>query len=367
MALDKEIFLVHASRTGGLPGGVELLDRELAKSSRYAVQAASLDEYDRCSRGQHSDAIVFTQAEGGPDVVRCQMYARWLARGVTIVEQNIFALPGDRPPHHRFYSALMTEDGLARLWLRSGLQRRPVHEQLLVAPPPLLQPLTARHPADQQEREGNRLRLLRLGRPDNRKWTDFELRWCVRLAKHNPGWRIDLTLAGAPDADTPPYMPPNLYVRFLPYQGQVSGLYETHDIYIHCSRIGESYGQTLYEAAVQGCLVVCALDLAWDCGPLDFLDAQHVVGTPRGLIQRSYDCTELRQRARAIAPLSPETADDFLNFLLNLPEQPVRALNAESSIAQLKIERLRLQASRPHVAQALVRETQRALRRGINA
>jgi glycosyltransferase involved in cell wall biosynthesis len=70
------------------------------------------------------------------------------------------------------------------------------------------------------------------------------------------------------------------------YTSQVADIYSWADVYIHRSRIGETFGNTIVEANASGLPVLCALEPAWDCAPRDILGQGNVLTTPKRLLQR---------------------------------------------------------------------------------
>lgn len=270
-------------------GGVELLERRLENAS-------SIGPWDSVTvlprsglrpmrvMGLDARSVVYTQAGG----TLGSAWSGWLLEleefGVTLVEQNVFAQPSRfrRSKTHRL--CLLTADGVDRFVVRSRLAGIPPPSRVAILPNPLLHdiPVGSNH----QLLTGS-LRFLRIGRPDMRKWTGFEILLVTTLAQRHPDVHFSLELMGHPTRGVVDVAEPNITVRTTPYAPNVLAALQACDVLLHHSRIGETYGNVLSEAARAGRLVCCALDPVWDCGPLDFLDPPHVLGAPDALLRQA--------------------------------------------------------------------------------
>ena len=101
------------------------------------------------------------------------------------------------------------------------------------------------------------------------------------------------------------------FIGNFPSMNDLGDVYRAADIYLHHSRIGETFGNTLVEAAQAGCLVVCGLDLDWDCAPLETLDLDvHLVRSRRALIRDpSVILARLAEHRTAAVRPAPTVAD----------------------------------------------------------
>jgi hypothetical protein len=249
-------------------------------------------------------AVVFTQQEGVLSAGYARQATEWLSCGATVVEKNVFALPSPwRPRHPRYVMALMSLDGSHRLRLRSllGGASRPRTWTHLTNPFDPGTTLPSRRDSDVD------LHFLRVGRPDLRKWSPFEIAFVRRAAAAHPSLTFRLTLVGVPEEMTPVGLPPNVDLVALPYlrRSQLYDYYARAHVYLHHSRIGETYGNTLAEAAMSGAQIVFGSEPHWDCAPVEFIPPGSVVGTPRHLCR---------------------SAPDLVRQLLQMPSPPVRTM-----------------------------------------
>jgi hypothetical protein len=200
----------------------------------------------------------------------------WLRLGATVIEKNVFALPSRwRPDHPRYLMAVLSHDGLDRYAWRSYCARlKPVQQALVLPNPVLIDDI----PAGRVWRDSHSglVKLLRIGRPDPRKWTDFECRWSLELARRHPDRDFHLRLVGAPDAMSNTKLErQNLRVTREPYSEHPADVYAGSDVLVHHSRIGETFGNTLYEAVDAGLGIVCSMSPHWDCAPAEYLRNTH--------------------------------------------------------------------------------------------
>ena len=314
-------------------GGVEILNARLAEAARArGIDVVHDPDVGRvASLARERGVLVFSQQEGRLS----PHYRDWaqgcLDAGALVVEKNVFALPSaHRPVHPRYVHALMSVDGAHRLAWRSGLAGcRPPAEYLLL-PNPLL--ASASEMWEPRHRDSNRLRFLRAGRPDAVKWSDWEQRLAQAIARSRPGLSIELTLVGLPDEcrlDTPS-LPPNLSVTIRPMLSmeQLRQAYLESDVYVHFSRIGETFGNTIAEAQAAGCVCVVALDPAWDCAPLEFLAVgRSLAASPATLLRRVDELVDGIERAGRFGPeVVPPlmSVDAYLDRLLGLADGSTR-------------------------------------------
>lgn len=291
---------------GASRGAVNVLESALAKQSKmpiHVIPAADIPTFLRAV--QLPDRIViFTQQEGSLS----QEYFEWasvcLAEGATIVELNVFNLPSPwRPDHNRYHMALYAREGASRLTLRSNGAGWWSPKRYVPLPnvTQLVDPVQT-----SRTRQHGELRLLRIGRPDAVKWSDWEIRVASCLAMARPHCEILLTLVGVPQSLTISVsLPKNLEVICEPYSDNVSDIYRRHDVYIHYSKIGETFGNTFAEAQVAGLSIVGAFDTNWDMAPVEFLDRSiSVLGSPRWLLRNPHQLWRLLDVALSRAQLS---------------------------------------------------------------
>ncbi len=293
-------LVVLTKRSRGALGGVELLTDGLLGTStpRLTVRASSRDGVEALLEGG-GPSVVFVQSEGSRDVALSRAIVRWIECGAVVVDQNIFALPFvGRTRGPRYIPAFMSRDGMARHVIRARSAGLVPRRQAALLPNPVLHSVV-RKESRPPEREGGygRVRLLRVGRPDIRKWSTFELDFAKSVAEKNPNTSLELRLVGSPPgllSEGSKRLPANLRLDIQPYANDVTPLYATSDVYLHHSRIGETFGNTLFEANRSGLPVVCALDPGWDCAPLEYLSGMGTVfGAVKQLVKTPPDLHEL--------------------------------------------------------------------------
>lgn len=363
-----ELVIVDGRAGADTPGGVELLVRRVGVvdgGPGMRIHAATAERTVDLARGAQ-DAVVLLQSEGGRDAGARDLVRACLGLGATVVELNVFALGlGDRPRHPNYLPAFLSWDGLNRHVLRSVAEGyRPRCEAVLL-PNPLVHKITRRptHPP------GDAVRLLRIGRPDPIKWTRFEIEFGERLAIRRPDLRVQLRLIGVPQSlrPEPGSLPPNLEVDCQDYTPGVAEAYGWAHAYLHHSRIGETYGNTLLEANLSGLPVICALNPAWDCAPLEFLGQGSLLATPQVLLSRPEATLELLgsdvvPRRRDVSPA------DFVRRLLAAVRDPGNRVAAPSLPGALRYVYAtagRLGAKRRGGALAVGHETIRSTNRRV--
>jgi hypothetical protein len=267
-------------------GGVELEFDAVTRLEETGVRVVRLDPCDvadgiKADRWSDARAVVFVQTEGRLSPRYRRHADEWLDAGAVVVEKNIFSLPSRwRPVHPRYLMAVMSLDGLYRYGLRSYAACLPSVERALLLPNPLLpRPARATPWADDGV---SPVVLLRLGRPDPRKWTTFEMRWARALSRRSPHRQFHLRLVGCPASVQGASSRPPISESRRAVQHESFGLYAKADVLVHHSRIGEN----VREHAVRGSggRTGHRLRLAprWDCGPLEYFDQSSArFATPR--------------------------------------------------------------------------------------
>jgi hypothetical protein len=323
----RTVVLVDEPSPGGRDGGVQhevVLLETACKSLGVPVVRVRTDLVTETLRLlSRAPAVVFTQQEGALSTGYARQAGEWLSCGATVVEKNVFALPSPwRPRHPRYLMALMSLDGSHRLRLRSLLGGASRPGSWIHLPNPY-----EHGPATESPRDADvDLHVLRVGRPDIRKWSPFEVNFVRRAATAHPDMAFRLTLVGLPDEMAPVVLPPNVDVVALPYlrRSRLNELYARAHVYLHHSRIGETYGNTLAEATMHGMRIVLGSEPGWDCAPIEFIPADSVVGTPRHL------CRAAPQLVRRFLGTPQKQAQGFrdgqtfVTRLLALAEEPAR-------------------------------------------
>jgi glycosyltransferase involved in cell wall biosynthesis len=264
-------------------GGVELEYIEIVKfatNNGVKVVSATLDQILQvCKFGDR----VYVQQEGRLSLEYRLWAIELLSRGAIILEKNVFALPSKfRPKHKNYYMIVMSKDGAFRYSIR-GLLKANQQESLLVVPnlPFWLDP----HSKDLSNKSSHRaaiLRILRVGRPDPKKWSNIEIEAFQNIFGNLNSDLAKLTLVGAPDLIIEDAESRRMNIECLPYSKDVIQYYRSHNFYFLFSRIGETFGNTIFEALSAGMTVIYVFDLAWDCAPIEYL--LNINGNDRGHI-----------------------------------------------------------------------------------
>lgn len=242
---------------------------------------------------------VLHQIEGTPDEVQVTVYVQksgslspefasmaqtWLAAGARVVEKNVFARASRfRPNHANYRMSLMSDDGAHRFVLRSLFVPGPKVRTYIHLTLPTFELTAEDSGIAASSRE--ELTLLRIGRPDPIKWSEFERDFALNLSRSN-SQRIRLIRVGYPSVSggRQSAQEGNLTIEDIPYAKDTSSLYTSADVYLHHSRIGETFGNTLAEAKKAGLPVVMAVDLYWDCAGIELLTkGRDVIGEPQYL------------------------------------------------------------------------------------
>ena len=286
--MPRTVLAVVTEPGSSTPGGTFVLQERLKTATGMSVLMLTENEVlDHLRATPLPDRwVVFTQQEGSLNPA----YRTWaeavLDAGAHLVELNVFNLPSRwRPVHPAYVMAVLSEDGLARYRMRSWATAGGSTQRALILPNIISSVETRKWTERSRE-----LRLLRLGRPDPIKWSSWEVDYAARLAQARPHTPVRLTLVGSPPGitETRP-IPNNLRVVVDPFVHTVSEHYAMHVVYVHFSRIGETFGNTVAEAQEAGLFVVLAADPRWDCAPATFLDREvSLVGT-RGWLARNIE------------------------------------------------------------------------------
>lgn len=296
------------------PGGtsrlVALLKREL---ERQGLCVVDLDENRDLCLSFGARALAYYQTQGYLNGEFRAEVESLLAAGIAVVEHNIFGLPSKwRSNATGYYHLVPSVDTGYRYSTRQRFRRPLGQPQFYV-----LNKTTGVRGQHTSELDSQRApnSFLRVGRPDRRKWSSFELDFMSRLASENPGTHFNLTLVGYP-FPAPSIQIPNLDVAILPYQADLAPFLAAHSTYLHDSRIGETYGNSIAEAASAGLEVITTLSLYRDAGHLDIVrKLAAVVGTKRGLIEHATDAWIESKKDRS-TPFFQYRIEDFSSKLL---------------------------------------------------
>lgn len=372
------VLIVEAEQHDHRGGTGVLVDRiRQLEQSGHDVRVMSAECVEELL-GSTEAGIVFVQEEGGLSKRFLEWVSGVLRSGTTVVELNVFNLPSKwRPRSDNYLMATCTYDGIIRYRLRSlgggfHAQRRYLEMPNVVSEVERYRPVP---------RADNHMRFIRIGRPSAIKWSAWEVEFCVAFAERFPGLDVQLTLVGAPpNLGIPPKLPQNLTVATLPYDRDIGRYFRQNDVYLHHSRIGETYGNTFAEAQMAGLFVVGAFDPRWDTAPLFFLnDARSLLGTPAWLLRHPGKLLEVLQHHRPVHQGSGVqrhdhmeiTPVDYLKRLQNVEHGDHLATpNALQSFLQLAKECRRLhgvptgiQAPMFEILRGLVLRIRLALRR----
>lgn len=363
------VLIADDQASADSPGGMQLKVKRLAALSglpKLTVRAIPTGRLADIA-GAADGTVVFLQSEGGRDPARRDLVLRCLDAGAHVVELNVFALDAsDRPVHPRYVPAFLSRDGYHRHVLRCTAQGRRPRTAALILPNPLLHPVrrrTPRHPDGE-------IRLLRIGRPDPVKWTSFEIDFATRLARRQPGLRVRLRLVGAPVTirSRTGGGPANLTVDVQGYSAEVDDLYAWSDLYLHHSRIGETYGNTILEAVLSAVPVVCALDPSWDCAPLEFLGEGNLTTSPAALLDAPETVLGL-VGGTPVCSRDDVGADVFLGRILSAADGPERLAPAPGltqALRHMSTTVHRLGGGASGVPAAVARQAARSLWRRVH-
>lgn len=251
------------------PGGVELEYLALSSfASKLGIQVVASTSEEILSSATSGD-MIYIQDEGRLNKAYRDWAYKLLNRNVVIIEKNVFALPSKYRPFHKNYRMIvMSKDGAYRYRLRSLLIRNRQEKMLIV---PNLPFWDRNSDSPIKNISDSRLRILRVGRPDIRKWTNFEVETLEKIFNSSGDVPVKLSLVGAPESMFELVNSRRIEVECIPYTNNVAQHYRTNDLYFHHSRIGETFGNTIFEAAEYGLFIVFVFDLKWDCAPIEYL------------------------------------------------------------------------------------------------
>jgi hypothetical protein len=330
----RKLIVVDDPIPGKTAGGVQLLIGALLDQSKpdlEVVRATSSEVLDLVRQAADEvDVTIYVQKSGSLSAGYRDLVQEWLSAGAKIVEKNVFARASRfRPVDQNYFMALMSSDGAYRFALRS----------LFVSPqgPKKYGHLTVpyfsvmRKDGGAETRRSNELVFLRIGRPDPIKWSGFERSFVESLSRSYSG-DVRLIRVGFPGVRSfqEEKVGPNLVIQDLPYSSDLSGVYRSADVYLHHSRIGETFGNTLAEAKAAGLPVIMAVELHWDCAGIELLtEGVDVVGTQNYLRRNAsivIDSVLGRSESFAAAPqrqLSPAEFIDLITTDRSRSEQSV--------------------------------------------
>lgn len=253
------------------PGGVNLEPAVIQTLGNQIDIKTTLSDLVSIAEQAKTGDVIFVQQEGSLSLNYNRLVSQILANGAIVVEKNVFALPSKfRPIHQNYRMALMSQDGAYRYKIRSSIARLQTEKNFYILPNPnLLEDVPVN--TEFWPYTNNQFSILRVGRPDIRKWTNFELNFAKKLARQLPGNEIVLQLLGAPDELDTSNKIPNLEIRKVPYTRELNSYYENSDLYLHHSAIGETFGNTIFEAKSFSLPIVLGIDLAWDMAPIEYL------------------------------------------------------------------------------------------------
>ncbi len=321
------LIIVDDTPADKVRGGVQLLAGRLLDAARArqitAEICTTMEVSAAIDRRRHATTIVFAQRSGELSASFMTLASRWISQGAIVFEENIFARPSRfRLNRSEYVHVLMSMDGLHRFRIRSMVFPFRSPGRALILPNPVLFTPKVRDRKPQDVRS-EPITFLRLGRPDKIKWSEFESDFCKSFAAKT-GLHTELRRVGYP-GPARSWQEGKVTIHDIPYSDDPSGLYATSDAYIHFSRIGESFGNTVAEAIRAGLPTVSAFDLSWDSTPIEMMDeSTDLVGTPSWLIRNSDDfvaklvvaSTKSRHTGEALR----FTTDQFLDSLIDVAE-----------------------------------------------
>lgn len=278
-------FWIVQEKHTDFPGGVNLeplVIKRIGMSFGISTELVNLDEiYGKAKDGD----FVFVQQEGPLNSDYGQWANTLLTQGISIIEKNVFALPSKfRPTHPKYYLALMSKDGAYRYRIRSFVTGTAVPKNYILLPNPsvLMEQNTDKRV---WKVTNNEYSILRVGRPDPRKWTNFEIDFAKNLASQNKNINFELNLIGSPDNLDVSHRLTNLRINLIPYTRDLKPYYSEADLYLHSSAIGETFGNTIFEAFSYNLPIILALELEWDCAPIEYIGDYLCLGRKRDLIK----------------------------------------------------------------------------------
>ena len=219
--------------------------------------------------------VVYIQEEGRlyPDYLH--FANSLLSKGVTILEKNVFALPSKfRPVNPNYRMILMSHDGIFRYSMRGSFKRNQ-QEIIYLVPniPYWILGDRKRKTAVSNNNDSRTLRIMRAGRADTSKWTGLESELCQNLCKVNPNWNLELSLIGCPRELKQQSESRNFKIKHFEYSTSLEDFYIENDYYLLYSKIGETFGNTIFEALYYNLRVLFLFDISWDCAPIEYLNS----------------------------------------------------------------------------------------------
>lgn len=269
--MSRTYFLVRKSyqrESGGVEKEYDALSI-LLRRQRKSVEILSKTEILECARPED---IVYVQEEGRLSPEYLEWARSLLLNGVIVFEKNVFALPSKfRPKHPNYRMILLSRDGAYRYALRGAFFQNQQDFALIV--PNFINNRKNSFDLNSVSLElESRFRILRAGRDDPKKWSSYELEFCENLFSNQRKYSALLTLVGCPKQYQRESKNSNLSVSYLNYTLNLEELYRVHNYYLLYSKIGETFGNTLFEAAANNLRVIFIFNLSWDCGPIEYLE-----------------------------------------------------------------------------------------------
>lgn len=303
---------LHKSKSATTKGGVDL--RSVHVGETLAKRGITTGDTSGAEYFLGSEGLIYVPTQGFLSAQYLDQCERWLNRGWTVVEHNIFGLASPfRPNHPNYFVAVSSADTAQRFQFRQRLRAGLFYPRIFLLPHPIVWENTV----DNIIRNDRTISFCRLGRPDRRKWTDFELKYVASLAKARPDLNITLDLFGSPYPVEPSRLD-NLAIHSSPYTASVSSVLSTRSFYIHESRIGETYGNILLEALAAGLRIIAAGDPAKDAGHFEVLEGHaSVLGTRASLIRNAGKSFQDLRRKEVVSPDIASISERFFDRLLD--------------------------------------------------
>jgi hypothetical protein len=264
-------YIVKANASEN-PGGVELEYVSLSDFGLTIGIHTEIATTEEILQKALPGDVVYIQEEGRLSAEYRNWAVALLNRAVVIIEKNVFALPSKfRPIHKNYHMVLMSKDGAFRYILRSTMIGNK-QEKLLIVPnlPFWFSSSEIEEPYESRETK-TAIKILRAGRPDTKKWTRVEVEKFIQLFGGREQNLAKLSLVGAPDSIVEFAKSLTTEIECIPYTNSISNYYKSSDTYFLYSRIGETFGNTIFEAVEYGLGVVFVFNLKWDCAPIEYL------------------------------------------------------------------------------------------------
>jgi len=254
------------------PGGVEFEYRSLNSFLRELGIKSMFASAEKIIENAIYGDVVFIQEEGRLSAEYGFWAGALLDRGVILLEKNVFALPSKhRPIHPNYHMIVMSKDGAFRYSLRSFFVGNKQKKLIILPNFPWWVKTTLERDLKKSSTNGYELLVLRAGRPDMNKWTTLEIEIFDRIFESESSNSAKLTLVGAPMQIAEIAKAKKVNIECVDYVKNIEEYYQIYDTYILYSRIGETYGNTIFEAATSGMRIIYIFDLTWDCAPIEYL------------------------------------------------------------------------------------------------